>query len=226
MDVEFYELAALLWFYDVANRQGYPLPEIPRKTLKNEFLDVQTQRNRLTPESYVNEWSSLAAIAQHYGIPTRMLDWSFDVNVALYFAVKDLPSVTSKKRHPKYVSLWILDKSKISTICDEIRFVMPRYSDNPNIGAQAGLFSVLTGDKPGALLELVVINAYGSASPEIRSLISKDGVPILTQLRIPYKEALKIKENFEGRGINFDSFFPGLTGVVRSMEIQSGIRKA
>jgi len=226
MDLEFYEIASLLWFYDKANKQCIPLPEIPRKTLRNEFLDVQNQRNKLTPESYILEWSSIAAVAQHYGIPTRMLDWTFDVNVALYFAVKNLPGKESTDSHPEYVTLWILDKSRISIIYDKIWFVMPRYSDNPNIGAQSGLFSVLTGENPGEKLEDVVVKAHRDAEPGLRSILDKDNVPILAKINIPYEDALKIKENFEGRDIGYDYIFPGLSGVVRSMEIQSGIRKA
>jgi len=223
-DLEFCEIAALLWFYDMANKQCLPLPEIPRKTLKNEYLDVMDQRAVLTPESYIREWSGLAAIAQHYGVPTRMLDWTFDVNVALYFAVKDLPE--AGEAHPEFVSLWILDKTKMSIICDKILFVMPEYSENPNIGAQSGLFSILTEEYPGEDLEAVIIEAYRNASLETRSSMSDDGVPILMKYNIPYEVALWIKRNFKDRGINNDSVFPGFSGIVESMKIQSGVRKA
>lgn len=30
------------------------------------------------------------SLAQHYGIPTRLLDWSYDYKSALYFALKDI----------------------------------------------------------------------------------------------------------------------------------------
>ena len=222
-DPGFCEIAALLWFYDLANKQCLPLPEIPRKTLKSRHLDVKELSEALTPESYVRDWSGIAAVAQHYGVPTRMLDWTFDVNTALYFAVRNLPG--KEEEHPESVSLWMLNKASLSIICDKISFVMPEYSDNPNIGAQSGLFSILTGDDPGENLEDVIIEAYRNAPLRIRNALCDYGAPILKKCIIPYEEALWIKRSLMERGINTDSIFPGFSDIVESMKIQSRIHK-
>ena len=224
MGMTFYEVAALLWFYDIANRQGQRVPDIPHTYSGASFFDIQyLSRN---DQQFVKEWSEIASIAQHYGLPTRMLDWTFDVNVALYFAVKNLPDRGSDANHPVSVSLCILNKSKVSLMSPKVRFVVPKYCDNPNIRAQSGLFSVVMGDKPGADLEDVIKELYRAANDGMLYGIQKDGEPILKRICISYDDALKLKENYEKRGMNYDFVFPGWSGVVESMEIQSDIRKS
>jgi hypothetical protein len=46
------------------------------------------------PHHFQNEWSWLGQ-AQHYRLPTRMLDWTLKWEVALYFAVEDVPAFNS-----------------------------------------------------------------------------------------------------------------------------------
>jgi len=222
----FYEIASLLWFYDIANRQGLRVPDIPQAGRGNEFLEVQKQSSGLSGLDFLDGWSAIAAIAQHYGIPTRMLDWSFELELALFFAVMGLSETPeqSKNTLPRSVSLWILDKSKVAILTDEIRFVVPKYCDNPNIHAQSGLFTLLVGDDPGRDLKVVVEEAFRKSSTETQSTLSTDGIPILQEVIIPYDDALKLKKNLKDRGMNYDSAFPGWHGIARSMEIQSGIR--
>ena len=46
---------------------------------------------------------------QHYGVPTRLLDWSVNPFIALYFALTDSPTISGDKRSKEDAAVWILD---------------------------------------------------------------------------------------------------------------------
>jgi hypothetical protein len=45
---------------------------------------------------------------QHYGVPTRLLDWSLNPFIALYFALTDSPAVGGAKKKED-AAVWVLD---------------------------------------------------------------------------------------------------------------------
>ncbi|MCL0113594.1 FRG domain-containing protein, partial [Klebsiella pneumoniae] len=73
-------------FYKLADNHGLKVPNVEklRNSLIGRYDYNFTQQGRI-------EWLSqdileVAALAQHYGIPTRLLDWSYDPFVSSYFA--------------------------------------------------------------------------------------------------------------------------------------------
>ena len=85
------ELKILRRFFQLSNKRGLLLPSC-RILECDDFKAHEIISNLKTwyPFVYNNEncfaLMTVAALAQHYGAPTRFLDWTYDINTALFFA--------------------------------------------------------------------------------------------------------------------------------------------
>ena len=138
------------------------------------LLDIYGKDKVWLPEGLYE----LATLAQHHEVPTRLLDWTQDLNVAIYFAVSGVirrlnePSKYTeeeaiKKRfndiskHLKKTNvnieekenkleIWALDKRVALAYMGKnpLRIIHPRYFDNDNLGAQKGMLTFWEIKKP------------------------------------------------------------------------------
>lgn len=219
------ERISLMWFYDLANQQGINVPEIPHLHLGEPMMEFCSLPKIEKSKWMSNEWFEIAALAQHYGIPTRLLDWTFDMNAAIYFAIRNIDEDTVTKTPDKCFSVWELNKSLVSLIAPDVRFIVPRYFDNPNIRAQSGILSVFDGKIKDTefSLEETVEKQYENSNEGLMKVITNSETPVLTRLDIPYSEIPVIKRNLESRGLRYDCYFPGLSGVANSIRDMAGI---
>lgn len=81
--------------------------EEDERNLIHEFRARAALRHTSVPPR--GDWAAWLALAQHYGLPTRLLDWSFSPLIAAYFAVSDRDQY---ERQP--ATIWALLPSELN----------------------------------------------------------------------------------------------------------------
>jgi hypothetical protein len=148
----------------------------------------------------MDEWEYLS-IAQHHGLPTRMLDWTQSALTALWFAVKDEPEndfgivfvFSATLEHYKKIE----DENSPFSISRTVIY-RPKYLA-ARISSQNGLFTVHKILKDGKKI-----------IPIDKNNMYKD---FLTKVLIPKKEIINIRKSLDIMGFNNFTAFPDLDGL-------------
>lgn len=204
---ELSEALVLLQFYEMANLQGIRVPRPPLHHLGTPFEEAQLAiKDWMSPG-----WMELAALAQHYGLPTRMLDWTYDLTTALYFVARGFVKGSTNE----CATVWQMDMAKVSFLTKDVRFVVPEYALNPNLHAQKGLLTCLrnTSGSQDESLDEYLIRIYDSKSDGFKKLLMSDGSPILKCINIPHEQIQKILFILDQRLLMDSRYFPGLSGI-------------
>lgn len=174
----FYEYQYLEDFYRICDENHLYVPEVQRMRevipWKLQGIQFLLERGEWLPE----ELYELATLAQHHGVPTRLLDWTQDLNVAIYFAIMEvihrlcepkkyiveeainkqldvlrrhykLTNVNIEKKE-KRLEIWAMDKRVALAHIGKnpLRIIHPRYHDNGNLAAQKGILTFWEIKKP------------------------------------------------------------------------------
>lgn len=143
-----------------------------------------------------NDWERLA-IAQHFGLATCLLDWSYNPLVALYFACVDLPEANGAVYcyDPEvFVDERVLNLK--SAECNGAAFT-PR-AISPRILSQRAVFTV----------HLPTHNEI-----QVKESAVLPGEPNLAKLVIPASLKIELLNLLNDYGINHVMLFPDLEGL-------------
>lgn len=228
----FKEYHDLRTFFELSDENSLKLPDIERirKSLLS-YKDFGSTR-RLTDEWIPYDLHELAALAQHYGLKTRLLDWTTNIDTAIYFAVHEDPILKEDEmssEEAKFVVIWLLDTS-ITYKIENLIFIRPPYYGNPNLAAQKGLFTCWV--EPGFRLSSNVISEREHMNimsiPVNRTPLDKrikeelKGESVnktyMWKLMIPREDRKELYEYINRKGVNAASLFPGYGGVVKCIQ--------
>ena len=142
-DQQWAENRVLADFLDFSDSIGLHIPEDTQK-LRRSF-ELGAKRPDLWPPAEV---LSLMALAQHHGIPTRLLDWSRHPLKAALFAALEASDAKEKSGR---LSVWALSVEKLQMVSEEPRpftVITAPTATNSNLRAQEGVFTLAKYIKP------------------------------------------------------------------------------
>ncbi len=175
-------------------------------------------------EEILYDFNEIISLAQHYGLPTQALDWSYDYKVSLYFAVKDVLSNSNMHDCVLWALNYKLFENQLPNETCKINLTLyrPEYNTNPNLTAQKGLFTFL-GDYDGNYesLDKIISNEIkqekiGKRKGEYynqNSNASSSKDTVLYKFIIPKEIKTEILNELYLDGYSEGYLFPGYYGV-------------
>jgi FRG domain-containing protein len=231
-----------LWFRGVHDARYALVPRLYRsdagveelQALEREmFAEFRSRSRSLLAPDIASDWERMF-VMQHYGVPTRLLDWSENAFYALYFAL----SGAAERGFTTDAAVWVMDPAgwnratfptmqapgnalcvgeaaldpyepgrKLEEMGDGAAALWGLYN-NPRITAQRGVFTVL-----------------GRSKSSLQDLFEAQGLPqsALVCLRLPKSILGELNDQVRLLGFRESMIYPDLGGLATEIRVEHGL---
>lgn len=233
-----------LWFRGVSDYKYELVPKIYRNevwTYNEEnannlfFSFIRAGKQMLNSGENLERWNWYQ-IQQHYGLPTRLLDWTEGYLIALYFAIRKI-DVSNEP------CIWVLNPFQLNNISTGLYKLF--YTDNALKDKEDLIVEKYLYDNnelpylPIAILPAYVdqrikvqkscFTVHGRAQDEFDQVFfesrEKSGGEFnLVQLVFSPTSSKKIKKEVIAAGISESTLFPDLEGLARELKDKYGMK--
>lgn len=217
-----FELEILRKFLDGCDSSGLPVPGYSEQ-LKRKFSEFPF----LFPESFLpwppEQLFEIMAVAQHYDVPTRLLDWTERSYVACYFAASSANFELDSHTHLPKIAVWALDTTYHDG-WETVKIIRTPGGTSRNQAAQSGLFTTHNVTRYG------INDEYQSeALDDVKEIYcrGRSSRPLI-KTTLPVTEGPELLELLSKLGVDGSTLFPGYHGVAKMVRdwanVEVGVR--
>ena len=184
-------------------------PKIDTESIEKEMLTEFERRSQvLTEKRFNNDWETIV-YAQHFGLKTRLLDWTSNPLVALWFTCIDERFMNQNSY--VYVLLTskslFLDTNKENNPFDleETKVIKPTIN-NARLVAQSGWFTA---------------HQYSTKDKQFVSLEKNEEYNgRFWKIVIPHQEKKEIIKKLNLFGVSYQTMYPDVTGLCKQINLE------